>query len=116
MTNMAEHFIGAGEITSQHFDAAGNTAFRFVAGDLAMPVTLMECMEKPESAGPDSKRTPFLLVFRAEVDEAHLMQQTIEFHGSIHGLEKGVLDTVMIHRMMRPANLPEGAYYQVMFN
>ncbi|WP_417456233.1 DUF6916 family protein [Kordiimonas sp.] len=116
MTSSEATPIPLGEVTSQHFNGGNDSDFRFVAGDLAMPVQLMDCKEKPESAGPDSTRTPFLLVFRADVDEAHLMQQTLEFKGCIHGLEDARIDNLLIHRMMRPANMPEGAYYQVIFN
>lgn len=116
MTNTASAPLPISDLTSQLFSGGTDTAFSFVAGDLAMPVQLMECKERPDSAGPDSLRTPFLLVFRADVDEGHLMQQTVEFHGSIQGLEDGPVDGLLIHRMLRPANMPEGAYYQVMFN
>lgn len=116
MTNTQTAALSVGTANAQLFDGSEDKDFHFVAGDLAMPVRLMECTERPDSAGPDSKRTPFLLIFRADVDEAHLMQQTIEFNGSIVGLKDGTLDGLMIHRMMRPAQLPEGAYYQVMFN
>ncbi|MFC4348623.1 DUF6916 family protein [Kordiimonas lipolytica] len=116
MTSTETASLSIATANAQLFDGGIEKDYQFVAGDLAMPVTLMECKEKPLSAGPDSKRTPFILIFRADVDEAHLMQQTLEFKGSIAGLEDGSLDGLMIHRMMRPANLPEGAYYQVMFN
>ncbi|WP_417459539.1 hypothetical protein [Kordiimonas sp.] len=116
MIDNAATALPVGDLTSQLFSGGVDTAFSFVAGDLAMPVQLMECKEKPDSAGPDSTRTPFLLVFRADVDEGHLMQQAVEFHGSIQGLEDGSVDGLLIHRMLRPMNMPEGAYYQVIFN
>jgi hypothetical protein len=116
MSNTASAPISIATVNAQFFDGGLDKDFQFVAESLAMPVQLMECREKPLSAGPDSKRTPFLLIFRADVDEAHLMQQTLEFRGSVVGLEDGSLDNLLIHRMLRPANMPEGAYYQVIFN
>jgi|GEM_PF-1610198 len=116
MTDTAATPVSIGEVNAQYFGDGEARTFQFVAGDLTMPVELMNCMEKPESAGPDSRRTPFHLIFRADVNEGHLMQQTLEFNGSIHGLEDGPLDGLLIHRMMRPAQMPEGAYYQVIFN
>lgn len=107
--------IPAREITCGLFEEKLDAAFKFIAGDLSLPVTLVECSEKPEAAGPDAERTPFLLIFRADVEEQHLMQQTLEFHGGLHGLERGPIEDLLVNRTLRPVDKPEGAYYQVIF-
>lgn len=115
MTENSVMHIPTHEITSGLFTEKLDKDFKFVAGDLSLPVTLVDCKEKPEAAGPDADRTPFLLIFRADVEEAHLMQQALEFHGGLHGLDRGPIEDLMINRTLRPVDKPEGAYYQVIF-
>lgn len=108
--------IPIGKVKSGLFNVDGDTPFRLVSGNVEMPVTLMDCKERPDSAGPDCKRTPFSLIFQADLDEQHPMQQVLEFHGGIQGLKDGAIDGLLIHRTLRPVKMPEGAYYQVIFN
>lgn len=116
MTETSPAPISIKELESGLFDPDAARPFHLVAGDISLPVTLMECKERPDSAGPDCVRTPFSLVFRAELDEAHPMQNALEFHGDIHGLDEGGVPGLLIHRILRPVKMPEGAYYQVIFN
>lgn len=116
MTEFADTALPLEGIQSQFFDVDGDKAFSLVAGDITMPVTLMQCKERPDSAGPDCTRTPFSLLFQAAADEQHPMQQALQFQGGIHGLEKGAIDGLLIQRTLRPADMPAGAYYQVIFN
>ena len=116
MSDSSDTSIPLGDVRSQLFDADAAGAFSLVSGDVKMSVTLMDCRERPDSAGPDCTRTPFSLIFQAELDERHPMQQVLEFQGGINGLEKGSIDGLLIHRTLRPTSMPEGAYYQVIFN
>lgn len=116
MSGATDASIPLGKVESKLFNIDGAASFSLVSGDVVMPVTLMDCKERPDSAGPDCTRTPFSLIFQAELDEQHPMQQVIEFHGGIRGLSEGSIDGLLIHRTLRPASMPEGAYYQVIFN
>ncbi len=116
MTHNADTLVPIEDVQSTLFDTENDQTFSLVSGGVSMPVRLVICRENPEAAGPDSVRTPFALIFQAELDEQHPMQKTIEFQGGIHGLKVGVIDGLLIHRTLRPVDKPEGAYYQVIFN
>ncbi len=116
MTTTTDAMIPLTDVKTHLFDPETKDDFTLIAGQISMPVTLMDCIEKPDAAGPDSFRVPFTLIFQAPIDETHPMQQALEFQGTIAGHENGSIDGLMIYRMLRPTKMPEGAYYQVMFN
>lgn len=116
MTETTDKFIELTNVHSHLFDPETKNDFKLIAEDFSLPVTLVECTEKPEAAGPDTFRTPFTLIFQAPVDDEHPMQKAQEFYGTIEGHADGAIGGLIIYRMLRPAQMPEGAYYQVMFN
>ncbi|MCJ9429435.1 DUF6916 family protein [Kordiimonas marina] len=103
-------------VTAERFEERLKSMFQLVSGEVTMDVQLVRCKLNPDGEGPDSVRTPFSLVFRADEDAAHPMQQTKEFTGALHGLELGTLSGLYICRTLRPVRTPPGAYYQVAFN
>ncbi|WP_262690042.1 hypothetical protein [Kordiimonas aestuarii] len=104
-----------GAMTADEFSVEGNSGYELVSGDVSLAVELVACNERPDSAAPDSTRTPFSITFRAEEDTSHLMQQVPEFHGAILGLDDGPVDGLLINRTLRPVNMPPGAYFHVVF-
>ena len=114
---MAENGTGIviANTRSEHFASKIGNDFALVHDEWSLPVTLAVHRENPEAAGPDSQRTPFLLVFRADLDENNPLQHALEFHGAIHGLADGPIDGLLINRTLRPSDQPEGAYFQVAF-
>jgi hypothetical protein len=108
-------FISIGDVTSDLFHERVDSPFSLAAGEYTLPVTLVDCKECPDAAGPDSTRTPFSILFRADLVESHAMQQAVEFHCDIHGLEHGVIAGLIINRTLRPPKMSEGAYYHVVF-
>jgi hypothetical protein len=103
-------------LTSNLFAHRLDDEFHIISGDLSMPVRLVSCTENPDGAGPDSVRTPFSLLFRADEDNSHPMQHAQSFDCSVAGLEAGPVESVHISRTLRPPRQPAGAYFQLSFN
>ncbi|WP_417451399.1 hypothetical protein [Kordiimonas sp.] len=115
MTEELQQSLELADVSSDLFGPAVGAEFKLVSGEVSMPVRLADCKENPDAMGPDTTRTPFLLLFQADEDNNHPMQQAKEFHGAIEGLEKGTLSGLLITRTLRPMKMPAGAYYQVIF-
>lgn len=103
-------------LTADAFSSKTGQEFQFQFEDLVLPVTLMDCKENPDGAGPDCKRTPFNLMFQADEDTDHPLIQVRDFAADIIGLEEGTINNLWIIRTLRPVSMPAGAYFQVVFS
>ena len=107
---------GLRDLTAAVFEKYMEQEFEIETEGQTQTVVLAQCTEYPDNAGPDSPRTPFTLLFRAEVDESHPIQQAHNFLCTISGLAEGPISVVSAERIMRPARLPSGAYFHVVFS
>lgn len=103
------------EMTADLFTPKVEGSFEFVVGDLSLTATLVRCTENEDAAHPDADRTPFQLIFRADVDETHPLQNAQEFGCRLVGLDRGPIDDLVVQRILRPVKMPEGAYFQLIF-
>lgn len=116
MSSLEKSALDLGQLDAAMFAQFIDSSFILESGASSQPVILVDCREKPEAAGPDSARTPFSLLLRAEPDPGHPLQEIREFHGNLHGLEEGVVSGVLVQRTLRPATRPAGIYFQIVFN
>lgn len=82
-------------------------------GDVALTMTVMSCKARPQFASPFSERTPFNLILRGEDGDKALNGD------GTYRLEMppvGILDGVLITRIIPPYDDNQRAYYQVIFN
>ncbi|OSQ40872.1 DUF6916 family protein [Thalassospira mesophila] len=107
--------LSLAKITAEIFIPRLESTFIFSAQSHSLPVTLVECRENPDGAGPDSTRTPFTLVFHASTKQENPILNVKDLIADMHGLEQGSVDTVSIQRILRPPRLPAGAYFQIVF-
>lgn len=103
------------ELTADLFKTKIDEPFEFIVGDMSLPVTLTSCRENEDAAHPDADRTPFLMIFRADLDESNPLQNAKEFLCRLSGLDRGPIDDLMVQRVLRPVRMPEGAYFQLIF-
>ncbi|MEQ5776589.1 hypothetical protein J4E05_13740 [Thalassospira sp. NFXS8] len=102
-------------ITAEIFTPYIESTFIFSIQNHSLPVTLVECRENPDGAGPDSTRTPFTLVFHASSEQENPILDVKDLIANVHGLEQGTIETVSVQRILRPPRLPAGAYFQIVF-
>ncbi|AUG54029.1 DUF6916 family protein [Thalassospira marina] len=107
--------LSLAKLTSDIFTPHLESTFIFNVGNTRLPVTLVNCRENPEGAGPDSNRTPFSLLFHTSADQNNPILEAKDFTASVHGLEQGAIDLVSVQRVLRPASHPAGAYFQIIF-
>lgn len=115
MSENSVAYIPTREITADLFKDKIDEPFEFFVGDFSLTATLVKCRENEDAAHPDADRTPFLMIFRADLDESNPLQNTHEFCGCLNGLERGPIDDLWVQRTLRPVKMPEGAYFQVIF-
>ncbi|UTW57842.1 hypothetical protein KFE96_13515 [Kordiimonas sp. SCSIO 12603] len=116
MLNRETKHVDIATLSANVFSSHIGKVFELQLEELALPVTLMECKENPDGAGPDSVRTPFNLVFQADEADNHPLLQAKEFKANICGLMDGIVGNVWINRTLRPVKMPKGAYFQVVFS
>lgn len=105
-----------GELSAERFEIHLGHPFVIESHANRLTAALVDCRTVPDAAGPDSKRTPFSLLLRADVDENHPLQNLQEFIARLHGLPEGVIEGLLIQRTLRPARRPPGCYFQILFN
>jgi len=103
-------------LSADRFAGSVGTPLTLVHEDQSLELSLAEVKSNPNGAGPDSQRTPFSLILRADEDTAHPIQSLRQLTADLHGLEEGVVAGVMVVRVLRPVGLPPGAYYQISFS
>lgn len=104
------------QLTIDQFAGSVDAAFTLVQRNQSLELTLVAVKGNPDGAGPESRRTPFSLILRADESSGHPIQNLRELTGDLHGLQSGLVAGVMVVRVLRPAGLPPGAYYQVSFS
>ncbi|WP_129139167.1 DUF6916 family protein [Modicisalibacter coralii] len=107
---------GIGELDAGRFEAHLEQPFVIESDAIRLAATLVDCRTVPDAAGPDSTRTPFSLLLRADVDENHPLQNRQEFIACLEGLPEGTIEGLLIQRTLRPARRPPGCYFQILFN
>ncbi|NVJ71142.1 MAG: hypothetical protein HWE08_12350 [Alphaproteobacteria bacterium] len=111
----AEPRVELADLTAATFEKYTDKAFEVEVDNVKQAVTLVDCTEKPDNMGPDSTRTPFTLMLRAEVDDENPLQHAHSFLCTLRGLEEGEISNLSVERIMRPPRLPGGVYFQVVF-
>ncbi len=101
-------------LTGDFFAAHQGKLLTVDAVDEQLALEVMSVEETPQSAGPNSKRTPFRVLLRGP-DSPCLYDGCYSFRAN--DAEDWRLDDIYINRIIAPANSDgQGAFYQIIFS